>query len=1229
MKFFEKKSVIKIAEEDLKDAKLSSIDFTEENVKKRAFIDVLGARLAMKLLFSQKIQANNIYSLYTIHNVLEELDMADIYYQGIKIDVRLVFDKNEIFIPKQHYEYDLLPDLYLILCIKDNLSSAECLGFFEPKHLDKANANKDFYFFEYDNLIKPDKLKSFLDKFKRENSFEISEENFKNAESLFLPLVDKEITKEDKLTLFKQLSGSIELREKAIEFENFEIISRAIAKDGTLLHDDTLEYVGGIEEEEIETEIVEDGFDELLINSEIEEAEEELDEISTEPETDEHVIDVDSLPEFDTEDESFDSEEIINNIYSEFEEAEAKKRLEALSESEAESDNGNNVALIAGGAVVAAAGLGLAGEIIKGSASAAATSAEMQSALVKGVADATVEGIKFASDLLSEQDFPSIETETEIADLEVDPEEVLQNELAGELAEEFSEEFSDEIADDLPEFEDLSIEESDDEFSDIEEEIFEIEENLLESDLEAETEMQEAVLEDEIELVENADATDFEDIDDLLEENEELLETELAPEVEDELPEIEISEDLTEESAETTEVAEIIEETIDKTEEDETEDKIEDKTLIADMLHDIEALEDEDEEEIGEEIGDGTREETVLPALDAELPDFSDIEEIIETEEVTTEETSANESENIELGLQTEIEPEEEEEGDEENETSEVVEPTEFSDLVQKDLTENELPSFQDLVQKSIEEEGLPDFEYLVQNSIDETALPNFEHLVQQKEVGELGEVGENSDSVEEIETDESPSFEEDNDSQIENKPIFGLLKDVPFEEEIIPFAHHTEEALLNEDLPKLNLVANAPQEKIQELQPVGELEAPKNSLIAEEDDDDDKEGVFSLDDFDFKLLETSTEESQAPEPEKDLLQLVSNQDIGKLEEQDDEDDTESATAAIGDESDDFISQVDSFLGEVELTEEQRLLLSNSLLDEDYDSTSETAPPVSQEPAVAEETAVEFIEAEEDQDLLKVLFEKEKIGGLSDLEEAEEQKPAATPQLLTNLQNKKMVIAASIAGVVLVSFVVGGNLNSNQNINPNNPNNIATTAAPTDGAQPAPNAMGQPDSMMGDQMNGQVGGQMGGQIDGQSVQSLPGEDQQAQGTRDMGKAVSDAFSSEPVSASITKVAWEVPEDLAYNDSFRKYLQVAGKNLKLNLQNDLLLATEMAYSNKIIVDLKIAKDGSLQSENVIVSSGSKQIDKIVLQSVKETLKYLKMPSSELSSSSVGATLIINF
>ncbi len=68
---------------------------------------------------------------------------------------------------------------------------------------------------------------------------------------------------------------------------------------------------------------------------------------------------------------------------------------------------------------------------------------------------------------------------------------------------------------------------------------------------------------------------------------------------------------------------------------------------------------------------------------------------------------------------------------------------------------------------------------------------------------------------------------------------------------------------------------------------------------------------------------------------------------------------------------------------------------------------------------------------------------------------------------------------------------------------------------------------------------------------------------------------------------------------------------------------------MAYSTKVVINLTVDRGGSVQSANISVSSGSKQIDNIVLQSVKETLKYLKMPADELGRQSAALTLIINF
>ena len=108
---------------------------------------------------------------------------------------------------------------------------------------------------------------------------------------------------------------------------------------------------------------------------------------------------------------------------------------------------------------------------------------------------------------------------------------------------------------------------------------------------------------------------------------------------------------------------------------------------------------------------------------------------------------------------------------------------------------------------------------------------------------------------------------------------------------------------------------------------------------------------------------------------------------------------------------------------------------------------------------------------------------------------------------------------------------------------------------------------------------------------------------------------------------VKKLSWAVPDYLSYNDSFKKYLQTTGKSLKLSLSSDLLLATEYSYSNLIEVDITLAKEGTIKGANIIQSSGSTQIDNIVLQTVKETLNVLKAPAGLVVGDTAHLTLKI--
>lgn len=108
---------------------------------------------------------------------------------------------------------------------------------------------------------------------------------------------------------------------------------------------------------------------------------------------------------------------------------------------------------------------------------------------------------------------------------------------------------------------------------------------------------------------------------------------------------------------------------------------------------------------------------------------------------------------------------------------------------------------------------------------------------------------------------------------------------------------------------------------------------------------------------------------------------------------------------------------------------------------------------------------------------------------------------------------------------------------------------------------------------------------------------------------------------------VKKLSWLVPDYVSYNDDFKKYLQTAGKSLKLSLSSDLLLATEYAYSDQIQVNIVLSKEGTIQNAKILQSSGSTQIDDIVLRTVNDTLKVVKAPAGVIVGDSIQLTLKI--
>ena len=84
----------------------------------------------------------------------------------------------------------------------------------------------------------------------------------------------------------------------------------------------------------------------------------------------------------------------------------------------------------------------------------------------------------------------------------------------------------------------------------------------------------------------------------------------------------------------------------------------------------------------------------------------------------------------------------------------------------------------------------------------------------------------------------------------------------------------------------------------------------------------------------------------------------------------------------------------------------------------------------------------------------------------------------------------------------------------------------------------------------------------------------------------------------------------------------------GKNVKLNLQNDLLLSNDFAKNSVIKLSIRISSSGEIIDMKILQSSGSVPIDNIIKKSVSESLQYMKPPSHGLISRPLEVVLVIS-
>lgn len=1125
----EQGTLIYVEENDKSEARVLAQNFAKNDVKSRAYVNALGAELGMKYLSLENINNQRLYNMHSVRKVLEEFDISDIMLANIHIDVRVVFDENYIFVPKSHFEYDILPDIYFVMQLAADHSHATFLGFFEPKLINKNNQNDKYYFIEKEKLTAPSNLKAYIENFKGNTTQSLSDTENEKAEMLMVAMADQNISREETKELLKMLQRSADLRDEFIEFENFELLSYKaehcpdvvvpVQNSTDEVLDTTLDdLTGGDEltkdllmgENSSDISLDEDNFEDLLGGFEDENSDQNatVDEVSA-----------------DTTKSSGDGLSVLSDV----------------------AGMAAGAATIAGAGAAAAAAGSMAVGAVEGAA--ASVAGDVISSAATGAVDVLAEAAKNVANNLVEnseskvQGFENLEiSEPEISEQNLSADDLMISEDNGisDVAETHSEMANmedltaqasvgsfDEVS-----LDDLMITEDEDHSSELSNIETLQEENarqkglisdeaLLENSLDFSNVTPVPQVEDETKLHEGLETVDLEGFDAIAPE----VKLEEAPS-QDESNVLDISEvnaepnNLGDNISETVEFGTI--DTVDNTCENAVNNQKSEPTANFDEFGTLEPLSDDNLEEPSQP--ETAKKETPASPDEVDLSDFQSLD--------------MESFDHISL---------------------DSVKDTSIPDAQQETDLANDLLGGLDLGLDSI-----PDF--------DTSNLGLDENLT------------ETNAETEKTETNNENSEAEAPAGEPEMLDISGLDTVETTSSEEANQTQPTEENTV-EELSEADIV-DSPENSSADLDLVSQavdMDVAKDTLL-EESGLENLEGMTNIENT-VEIPEV-TVETQNEEPV---------QDMEILSETSDEVPTEPTVA----------TEIPTEMTEISETTPQAAV--------------EEEPTESTSPLEGSLDELESLDA--DNPDLSMLFNEADENAVAN-EVAENQEESFVPTLPhlpeRSSTNRGKIIGAAVLVALLVSGAFFGL--SLKNKNDATQNEIAQPLPENNETSQTPETAGQVD-------NTNIMANAPDIVDMPKNQAEP-----ANVKKEQPKSVKPA--TKPVNPdgsimNVKKLAWELPDYLSYSNEMKKYLQTAGKSIKLSLTSDLLLAKEYAYSNQVKVMLKLANDGTIKESKIAKSSGSKEIDDIVLRTVKETLNVVKPPQGEVPTPTFNLGLIITF
>lgn len=123
---------------------------------------------------------------------------------------------------------------------------------------------------------------------------------------------------------------------------------------------------------------------------------------------------------------------------------------------------------------------------------------------------------------------------------------------------------------------------------------------------------------------------------------------------------------------------------------------------------------------------------------------------------------------------------------------------------------------------------------------------------------------------------------------------------------------------------------------------------------------------------------------------------------------------------------------------------------------------------------------------------------------------------------------------------------------------------------------------------------------------------LPSDLNKKTSSGDINKAITNALSSGKNLITLRGINWKCEAELFSDRAFKKYLQGLDNTLKQNLKNNIMGVTEIPPRNQVVTRFAVDNNRNLRKVIITQSSGSDEVDQIVLRSINETFEGEKSP-----------------